>query len=71
MQHFNNERLENLIKKAIEDGASDIHLSSGNFPALRVHGELDYIDEFDKFSREDLEKFISEILTPSQLERFT
>ncbi|MBQ7734231.1 MAG: type IV pilus twitching motility protein PilT [Synergistaceae bacterium] len=71
MQHFNNTNLEDLIKKAIEDGASDIHLSSGNFPALRVHGELDYIEDFDKFSHEDLEKFTSEILTESQLERFT
>ncbi|MBQ7594587.1 MAG: type IV pilus twitching motility protein PilT [Synergistaceae bacterium] len=71
MQHLSNEALEELIKLAIESGASDIHLSSGTFPALRVHGELDYIMTSEQFSPEALEKFISEILTEAQFERFT
>ncbi|MBR1437494.1 MAG: type IV pilus twitching motility protein PilT [Synergistaceae bacterium] len=55
---------------SINDGASDIHLSSGCLPALRVHGELNYIDSSVIFTKEALEKFISEILPDSQLERF-
>ena len=70
MQQFNNPDLEKLIKLAINDGASDIHLSSGCLPALRVHGELNYIDSSVIFTKEALEKFISEILDDSQLERF-
>lgn len=71
MPQFNNPALEELIKLAINDGASDIHLSSGCLPALRVHGELNYIESSTVFSHEALEKFISEILTPAQHDRFT
>ncbi len=71
MQTFNNPAIEKLIRLAINSGASDIHLSSGTLAALRVHGELNYIQDTGFFMREVLEKFISEILTPKQLERFT
>ncbi|MBQ7214975.1 MAG: type IV pilus twitching motility protein PilT [Synergistaceae bacterium] len=71
MQDFDNKALEELFRLAIDSGASDIHLSSENYPALRVHGDLNYITESKVFPKEELEKFISEILTPSQLERFT
>lgn len=70
MQSFDNKALEQLIQQAIDEGASDIHLSSGTFPALRVHGELNYIMTSEQFTREALEKFISEILTEAQFERF-
>ena len=70
-QHFSNKAIESLIKTAITDGASDIHLSSGNFPALRIHGELNYIESSSFMSKETLETFIREILTDSQHEKFT
>ena len=71
MQEFDNKSLEELFRLAIDSGASDIHISSENYPALRVHGDLNYITESKVFPKEELEKFISEILTPAQLERFT
>ncbi len=70
MQNFTNLALKNLIQMAVDSGASDIHLSSGTLPALRVHGELNYVKSSEIFTREALEKFISEILTPAQLEKF-
>ena len=71
MQSFNNPALEELFKLAIGSGASDIHLSSEAYPALRVHGDLNYIRESQIFSRESLEQFITEILTPVQHDKFT
>ena len=71
MQEFDNKSLEELFRLAMDSGASDIHLSSENYPALRVHGDLNYITESKIFPKEELEKFVSEILTPSQLDRFT
>ncbi len=71
MQNFDNKALEELFRLAIDSGASDIHLSSENYPALRVHGDLNYITESKIFPKEELEKFTSEILTPQQFERFT
>ena len=70
MQNFSNTAIETLIKTAIDEGASDIHLSSGTLPAIRVHGELNYLQDSEVFAKEALEKFISDILTPAQLERF-
>ncbi|MBQ7559244.1 MAG: PilT/PilU family type 4a pilus ATPase [Synergistaceae bacterium] len=70
MQDFTNLALKNLIQLAIDSGASDIHLSSGTLPALRVHGELNYVKSSEIFTREALEKFINEILTSAQLEKF-
>ncbi len=71
MQNFDNIALEQLFRLAINSGASDIHISSENYPALRVHGDLNYIRDSQVFPKESLEKFIAEILTPAQLERFT
>ena len=71
MQEFDNKALEELFRLAMDSGASDIHLSSENYPALRVHGDLNYITEAKIFPKEELEKFVSEILTPQQLDRFT
>lgn len=68
MQDFTNPAIKNLIQNAIDSGASDIHLNSETFPAIRVHGELR--KSSDVFKKDELEKFISEILTPAQLERF-
>lgn len=65
-----NKSLEALIMKAMADGASDIHLSSGTYPALRVNGDLNYVEDFGQFSREALEQFTEEILTSAQLEKF-
>ena len=69
-QQFSNQGLKELIRLAIKDGASDIHLSSGCLPALRVHGELNYIESSSVFSKNDLEKFIREILNDKQYQRF-
>ncbi len=71
MQRFDNIALEQLFRLAIDSGASDIHLSSANYPALRVHGDLNYIRESQIFTKESLEKFVAEILTPTQHKRFS
>ena len=71
MQSFNNIALEQLFRLAITSGASDIHLSSETYPALRVHGDLNYVRESQPFPKASLEQFVREILTPAQLERFT
>lgn len=70
-RNFSNPELKELIRMAIGKGASDIHLSSGCYPALRIHGDLNYIESSSIFMKEDLEKFIREILTDRLHERFT
>lgn len=71
MQRFSNQRLAELFGLSVEQGASDIHLSSGTRPALRVHGDLNYVEGSEIFTRDDLEEFTSEIFTQPQLDKFT
>ena len=70
MQLFKDETLKKLINLAIESNASDIHLSSENMPALRIYGDLNYIQDFGTFTRETLVNFLDEILTDSQSKKF-
>lgn len=35
----------NLVKMAVDKGASDIHLASGNHPAYRLHGNVIFTDD--------------------------
>lgn len=70
-QQFSNPGLKELINLAIRNEASDIHLSSGCLPALRIHGDLNYVESSQAFTKNDLEIFIREIFTDKQYERFT
>jgi twitching motility protein PilT len=50
-------------------GCSDIHLAVGVPPMLRLRGDLLPI-KFRELSPQELESYVTEILTPSQQERF-
>ena len=65
-----NPRLEELIRLAIASGASDIHLNAEHKAALRVHGELNYIDETGVFTSNDLLAFARSIVNDKQYQRF-
>ncbi|WP_294350864.1 type IV pilus twitching motility protein PilT [uncultured Clostridium sp.] len=53
--------LSDLLIKVIDKDASDLHLSVGTYPALRICGELVYIEE-NVLTKEDIDKFVLEIL---------
>lgn len=54
--------INELLHFVIEHNASDLHLSSGLPPIIRVDGDLQYIDGHVKFSEEDLIKILPEIV---------
>ncbi len=57
--------LIDLIKYAIENNASDIHITVGIPPVLRIDGVLKYFNN-DKLSPKDVEKMANEILNEEQ-----
>ena len=61
--------LETLIKKAIEEGASDLHLRGGSPPRLRIDGELYEIKQPVPTDQE-IKQAVYEMLTKEQIERF-
>src|SRR5688572_5911278 len=62
-------QLRELIRSAVQEGASDLHLRAGQRPRLRIDGEL-YQLESNPTSEADLRDFLHGMLTPAMVERF-
>ena len=60
--------VDDLLRIAVESGASDIHLSVGAPPTLRIHGKLVRMETRALFA-EDTESFAREIATSEQAHR--
>src|SRR5271166_4633662 len=61
---------EQLIRFAVEQGASDVHLQSGAAPLLRINGQIRTVDA-PAVEAADLRRFILSIkhgMTPEALE---
>jgi twitching motility protein PilT len=61
--------LHDLLGRMLDAGASDLHLTSGASPALRVHGTLSQLD-LPMMTPPVLQQVIYSILTQRQRERF-
>ncbi len=62
-------KIDALFKMLQEQGASDLHLSSGNPPIFRLHGEIVRLN-FKSLTNEDLKSILFEILTEPQRAQF-
>jgi twitching motility protein PilT len=60
--------IKQLVEFAILEQASDLHLSAGVPPILRVFGTIRPIEGFDRLLPEDIEQLVHPILTDHQLE---
>ena len=61
--------LERIFKTTIEKGASDLHLSCGRKPILRINSQLQPIEEEDKLSATDVRELAKSLLTKPQFQR--
>ena len=62
-------KLDELFKLMIKRGASDLHLSSGSAPALRIHGNMSSLNS-RAFNHEEYKALIYEILNKDQIRKF-
>ncbi len=62
--------IQNLIDTVIKENGSDIHLSKGQYPVIRVHGDLHYLETMSILTEEDMEGIIEFLLIPSYKEEF-
>jgi twitching motility protein PilT len=58
-------KIDALFKMMKEQGASDLHLSTGSPPIFRLHGEMQRL-QFKALSHEELTAILYEILTDKQ-----
>lgn len=64
------ELFEQLVETLITEEGSDLHLSAGRFPALRVNGELIFLLSRPELSQTDLEGILKAILSADHYSRF-
>ncbi len=62
--------VNDLLKKVLEQHGSDLHLTAGSPPVIRVHGELRPVDGIDALSGSEIREMIYAILTQKQREKF-
>ncbi len=62
-------QIDQFLKLLVQQGGSDLHLSCGSPPVLRVDGELQRV-RFRELTATDLKALLLEIMTPPQREEF-
>jgi twitching motility protein PilT len=61
--------IDTLLRAMFEKGASDLHLTVGSPPMIRLHGEMEALD-FEKMRPDTVQQVIYSILTDEQKEKF-
>jgi twitching motility protein PilT len=62
--------IDTLLRTACETNASDLHLKVGNYPYVRVDGELRALTQYSRLSAEDLLDYAFSIMTNRQKTKF-
>jgi len=70
MKNKQKKLLEDLLLIIEKEGASDLHISEGRYPTIRVDGVLVPVKIGDPINKDDLEEFLRIILQPEQIEIF-
>ncbi len=55
-----------LLERVVEMRASDLHLTSGSYPAVRVHGHIELLDDFAVLDPDVVRELIYRITTTEQ-----
>ncbi len=63
-------KIDDLLKTATSQGASDLHLKVGAFPMMRLGGELRPIGEFSRLKPEDTLEMAFSMMSSRQKQRF-
>ncbi len=61
--HAGPARIDDLLREMIAKKASDLHLSSGNHPVLRVHGEIAFLKERPVLTSAAVHALVGEIMS--------
>jgi twitching motility protein PilT len=62
--------INQLLEMVIELRGSDLHLTAGSSPVIRVHGELRPVDTIEPLNGSDIREMVYAILTQKQREKF-
>ncbi len=60
--------IDELLKIAIENDASDLHIKAGNYPIIRIHGKLKPLTQFPRLSPNNTFELANQVLNEHQKE---
>lgn len=58
--------IDELLKIAIENDASDLHIKAGNYPIIRIHGKLKPLTQFTRLSPNNTYELAQQVLGDHQ-----
>src|SRR3954462_12774255 len=62
--------IDELLERMVEANASDLHVTTGTPPAIRVRGEVERLEGFDSLSGEETQQLLYRILSSEQQKHF-
>jgi twitching motility protein PilT len=62
--------VNDLLKLAVERGASDLHLKVGSYPMARIHGHLFAVSTEKKLDHEDLVEMAAAVMSNTHRQKF-
>jgi len=62
-------KIEDILKEAKDRGASDVHITVGLPPKMRLNGKLIAMDHYDKMMPADTETIANEVMNDKQREK--
>src|SRR5438876_10263005 len=62
--------MHELLQIMIERGASDLHITTGTFPQVRLNGKLVALTEFESLSPQDTQRLAYSVLNEGQKQKF-
>jgi twitching motility protein PilT len=62
--------IDNLLERMVARGASDLHVTAGSEPAIRVHGSLERMEDVGRLTPDDTQTLLYRILSTEQQKRF-
>ena len=61
--------IDELLERMVEAHASDLHVTTGTPPAIRVRGEVERLQGFDALTGEETQQLLYRILSSEQQKR--
>ncbi|MDY0095394.1 MAG: type IV pilus twitching motility protein PilT [Candidatus Vecturithrix sp.] len=62
--------IDALLEKAVNIGASDVHVTVGSPPIYRLHGDLQIMEGVDPFTPQSVRRMLCELMTEQQTLKF-
>jgi twitching motility protein PilT len=58
--------IDTILERGIELRASDVHLTAGSHPAVRIHGHIELLHDFNELQPDDIRQLLYRITTTEQ-----